>query len=499
MPIDNPKDAGNLTRVRAETTGFKNQINSMLFSDIVTSTANQQMEGRFNSDVYDKILRDDQVSAGMMQRIASVVGSKYLVEKGGDDPEDLKAVEFIEKTLDHINWDEVTGKMLYSIFYGFTPAENIFTTDGTYIYLDAVKVRERDNFAFNYNEDMVFNPHFQDKEQICRSPYFWHTVFNSTNSVELYGRGLANALFYPVLFKHAGVQHWNDFLEGSANPKMVGTVGEFSGDEAKDDLLDIMEAMKGSAGAVLTDAQKLEVLESEKDGRQFDTMVDFHNKAISKTILGQSLTVEDGTSRSFGKTLLEIRQERAKSDARMVDEPFNRIVVKFLCDVNFPNAKTPTIKRDLEVKEDIETRSRADVRIFSTGARPTQDYITRTYGEGWILPPALVDPSNIEVDNRIVSHANGEVNVAKEGEEQENFSEKELDKQKEVDGTIKELTFDLNESMDDKVTKIMSYIDKNGIASAISNIPALLPDEEFDDVLDAIEQANLRVGALGLI
>jgi len=500
MAIDEKKDK---KRVNAELSGIKQVFGNLFFEELVSNEVDFDVRQRINQQEANKILRDDQVAAAMMQRISSVVGNDYKVVAGAKDKESLKAADFIAEQLQHIDWNSVTAAMMMAIFYGFKPAENLFSSDGRFIYLDEVKPRNPDYFGFDADENLVFiglNGTTEGKK--AKPPYFWYSVYGRTSSDELYGRGIVSALYYPVLFKHAGVQSWLDFLDGAAHPKMIGKLADFASDDEKEALLEVIKSINGYGGAVLNNDEDIGVIESKRDGKEFDNFTDFCDKAISKIILGQSLTIEDGTSRSFGKTLLEIRQERAKRDNAIVENPFNKHIVKFLVESNFPKAKMPHVRRDLEIKEDIESRSRADVRIFSMGAKPTQDYIDNTYGHGWVIPDYSQQEQQkdgrvntltgmiMKEDSNPVKRAQTDVTT--------DLSANTIDYQEEVDAVADAAVDEIDSAMDAVVNNVLEFIEQNGIDKTIEKLNDAIPDKDFTEIADIIENAGMIAAGIGM-
>ena len=449
----------------------------------------------------------------MYKRQASVVGSDWRVERGGDDDKSRKAAEFLEKNLHRIDWNRISAQMMWATFYGFSVSECLYETDGKNIFLKDIKIRERENFGWNADEKPVWLLDVESGQQgrAVDNPQFWWCRHGSVNNSELYGRGLANVIYYPVIFKHSGVNYWLDFLDKFANPTMVGKMSEYDNmEDGQQQFLNTIEALHGSGGTVLKSGQELDVLESIRNGGDYDKFTEWCNTAISKSILGQSMTIEDGTSRSFGKTMLEIRAERAVMDDDMVSGSFNRQIVPFLIESNFKGAKMPKVYRDLEVREDMEAQSRADIRVFNLGYEPTQDYIEKTYGKGWEKSerPTALKPEEGAFQNRPdgnVSDANTSVtekNSVKDfadlldvpGIE---FSDDFTTGQRMVDEIADEASKKLPQALDKMIVPVMDFMAKNGIEKTIEKLEELVPSANMDELMDVMGSAQELAAAIG--
>jgi hypothetical protein len=87
-----------------------------------------------------------------------------------------------------------------------------------------------------------------------------------------------------------------------------------------------------------------------------------------------------------------VKEDVAKARASALCESFVRGPGSWLCAWNFPGAKIPIVSRDFEEGEDLLKRAERDKGVYSLGYRPTQEYIDKTYGPGWVpstpAPPA---------------------------------------------------------------------------------------------------------------
>jgi phage gp29-like protein len=67
--------------------------------------------------------------------------------------------------------------------------------------------------------------------------------------------------------------------------------------------------------------------------------------------------------------------------------------VRWLTELNVPNARPPRLWWDVSVPEDRKARADADSVICGMGYEPTQDYINQTYGEGFVKKAAPPPPA----------------------------------------------------------------------------------------------------------
>ncbi len=127
---------------------------------------------------------------------------------------------------------------------------------------------------------------------------------------------------------------------------------------------------------------QLELLEAARSGRgNYADLYDRLNAAISKVVIGQTMTTDNGASRAQGEVHLSVRDDIIAADARLICDSFNRSVVRWLVDWNFPGAAYPRVERELDDAPDLKVQAERDeIVIRMMGKRPDTAYIKATYG-----------------------------------------------------------------------------------------------------------------------
>ena len=339
-----------------------------------------KLRGGYNYELYEEILRDDQVQATFTQRRLAVVSKPTQVTPGGQRRIDKKAAEFIEETLQHIRWDTVTERMLYGRFYGYAVAEALWARDGAQVVLDRLKVRNRRRF--------VFGPDFKPKLVTLAQPNgealpeqkFWWFATGADHDDEPYGLGLGHWLYWPVTFKRSQTAFWLIFLEKFGQPTVVGKYAKGANEDEKRDLLKATQAPRVDSGLIHPADMEIDLLEAARSGTaDYLAFYDRMDAAIAKVVVGQTMTTDDGSSKSQSETHYKVRQDLIEADARLVNDSFNRSIVKWLIDWNFPGAAYPAVARELTEAPDLHKLALRDKFIHGMGFTPTRDYIENTY------------------------------------------------------------------------------------------------------------------------
>src|SRR5690606_33506414 len=104
--------------------------------------------------IYEQVLSDPEVKSTFSQRQLAVTQCEWQVDAASESAIDKSAADFIREQVQAIGWDNITTKMLFGVFYGFSVAELIYGVDGSRVIIDKLKVRNRPRFRFGKDGDL---------------------------------------------------------------------------------------------------------------------------------------------------------------------------------------------------------------------------------------------------------------------------------------------------------------------------------------------------------
>jgi Mu-like prophage protein gp29 len=273
----------------------------------------------------------------------------------------------------------------------------LYVQDGLHVTVEAVKVRKRNRFRFDLDGNIRLLTRENALEgEIMPERKFWQFATGGADHENPYGIGLAHWLYWPTFFKNKGVKFWTIFLDKFAMPTALGQ-HNFGNDQAKIGvLIEALEAIHTDSGVAIPDGVEITLLEAKRSGTtDYSVFSEYMDQAISKVVVGQTMTTDDGSSRSQAEVHEDVRQDLVKADSDLICESWNRGPGLWLTDWNFPGATAPKVTRDVDLAEDLNERSTRDKTIVDMGFKPTLEYITDTYGEGWEeseIPPPNLNP-----------------------------------------------------------------------------------------------------------
>lgn len=336
--------------------------------------------------IYETVLSDPEVKATFAQRQLAVTQCEWQVDAGGDRRLDRQAAEALRTNLQAIGWDNLTAKMLFGVFYGYSVAELVYGVDGSRLVIQAAKVRNRRRFRFGREGDLRLLTQQQMSEGVpAPAPYFWHFATGADHDDEPYGLGLAHWLYWPVLFKRNGLKFWLIFLEKFGAPTAVGRFDAAATATEKTALLQAVRAIQIDSGIIIPKGMEIELLEAARSGTSdYAALQAAMDAAIQKVVLGQTASTQGTPGRLGGDDLQgDVRDDIIKADADLICESFNLGPARWLTEWNFPGAALPRVYRVTEEPEDLKARAERDNQVAQLGFRPSLAYVLETYGGEW--------------------------------------------------------------------------------------------------------------------
>jgi len=347
-----------------------------------------------NWGIYDAVLTDDQVKSCFQQRRLAVVSKDWVVEPGDDSPAAAKAAEELEQQLGRLDLDRITDRMLHGVFWGHGIGECIWKVDQNRVHLADVRVRKARRFRFDPERRLRLLTMAEQLGEVMPERKFWTFETGADNDDEPYGLGLAHWLYWPVYFKKGGVKAWLTFMDKFASPTVVGKHNPGAAPEERDRLLAAAKAAMSDSAVVIPEGMVLELMETARSmAGNFELLPEYMDKAISKVVLSQTMTTDDGSSKAQGEVHMDVAEWVVKSDADLVCGSFTAGPARWWTDWNYgPEVAAPRLRRLVEPEEDLGARAEKDQKIKALGFEPDEAYVKETYGPHWKKAKPVVAP-----------------------------------------------------------------------------------------------------------
>jgi len=334
-------------------------------------------------DKYREILRDDQVAACFQQRRRAVTSLNLEVTPASEDAADVEVADFIRETLEAVEFDRISEKMLYGLFYGYAVGECMWAVREGRVVLADVIVRKQSRFAFDLQKQLRLRNGTHDPI-LMPDRKFWVFRAGGDHDDDPYGLGLAHELYWPVFFKRNAVKFWLIYAEKFGMPTALAKVpaGKAEDRQFMANVLEVLRALQVDSGIAIPQDLDVSLLEAVRaSAGEYDKLYDRMDKAIAKIVLSQTMTTDDGSSRSQAQVHSGVRDEVVEADVTLLYDSFNASVVRWLVDWNFgEEVRAPRVSRRTEDEPDLLPLAQRDKQISDMGFKFDRQYIEDTYG-----------------------------------------------------------------------------------------------------------------------
>ena len=358
----------------------------------------QRLLGAPDWGAYERIRKDDQVKSCMEQRIRAVVSRPWSVLPGDDeDPRSVEAADKLSDNIQRIGWDRVTSKMLWATFHGPACAELLWEPRDGLIQWRDIRVRHARRFRVDKNWKLRLLTPQAPMGTVVPERKFWWLTAGGTDDDNAYGEGLAEWLYWPTLFKRNGVRFWNIFLDKFSVPTAKGTYPRGATKEQQDKLLAAIMSMATDSGFIVPEGMQVELLQLAQNGADFAAVCRYMDGAIAKIILSQTMTTDNGSSRSQGEVHADVKEEVVAADDDLLSDSFNGDdgPSRWWTDLNYgPEIAHPILVRAVEKEDDLKEAADTDQVLAATGWHRTEESFRDRYGEGYTYrPPSQALPT----------------------------------------------------------------------------------------------------------
>lgn len=196
-------------------------------------------------------------------------------------------------------------------------------------------------------------------------------------------RGLARAAAWGFLMQNFSLQDWARFAEIYGIPFRLGRYHPGSSDADRRALLNAVRAIGNDAAAIVPRGMDIEfhAVAGTQGAQVFGNLIDYLDRSISKLVLGQTMTSDNGSSLGQAKIHNEVRIDILRSDARQMEITVDRDLVTWFVAFNFgPKAKPPRVRFPVTEAEDIKALADALDRTVPLGLAVSQRQIRHKFG-----------------------------------------------------------------------------------------------------------------------
>ncbi|MDY6904097.1 MAG: DUF935 family protein [Thermodesulfobacteriota bacterium] len=335
-------------------------------------------------EVLENLMGDDQVTLAYQSRkLHTLENLDYEFTAGAPDGKkpDGRAVaarDALADDLAGVNMYNLIAEVLGAPFFGYTPVELIWEPGDGRVRLVDLVAKPREWFSF---ADKV-EPKFMRMgvaEAIPYGKFVFARHFPTYKNP--YGLRLLTRCLWPVAFKKGGIGFWSKFCEKFGIPWVVGKARQGAQKSERKEMRNSLAAMVQDAVAVVTAGSEVEIHETTgKAGDLHKAFVERWDAAISKVLMGQTLTAEIGEKGSYAasKTHENVLESYASADRTLVKAFFDALS-RVYTRINFGD-KTAAPVFAFVRQEDAKENAELSGKLHTAGVRFKKTFFVRRCG-----------------------------------------------------------------------------------------------------------------------
>lgn len=282
-------------------------------------------------DIYRDVDADLHLSGCVAQRFGFTMSRSFkLVDPSGD--EDEQATDLLDRSW----FKQLLRYALESTLYGHSLielGEPIRGIDGTLQY-DGVRLIPRKHVVPEYHRAL------RNVGDDWRSGIDYHDPAFASWLIEA-GRpddlGLYLKAALQTIPKKNMLAFWDAFGENFGMPILAARTGTRD-DRERERIFAMMQAVGNNKYLVIDQDTDLQVIETSRTDAYnvYDQRVERANSELSKLVIGQTMTIEDGSSLSQSQTHLEVFRNLVEADCDMIRDLVNDQLLPRMAEHGFP-------------------------------------------------------------------------------------------------------------------------------------------------------------------
>ena len=337
---------------------WKNAIDE--FEDVVNPTNEDLIQ------VYNDTVLDSHLSALIDARKNKTLSKDFKIEVNGK--EDVELTELLSK-----KWfNDFMSFSLDAEYFGYTLVQFGDIIDGQFKDVSIVK-RE---YVDAKNKIVRYSPQDNKGVSFVKGKYAAWTLGVGT-PCEL---GILHKAAPLTIYKKSAIGAWAEFCEIFGSPMRIGRTN-VRDEELRDNMYEMLANMSHSSYGVFDHDDTIELVESQKTDAYevFDKQIERLNSELSKLILGSTMTIDDGSSRSQSEVHEKTSSSFSKKDAMYFENLVNNELIPFLEAYHGYDFKGGLFRFDDTENLSVSEQFERDIKLLDHYRIPV-DYINEKYG-----------------------------------------------------------------------------------------------------------------------
>jgi phage gp29-like protein len=339
------------------------------------------------NDIVDK---DAHVRSCLKIRKNAVMGLGYEIQPyvapGAEDatPEDINRANIMVEILSRMkNFRRNMREILSAIEHGYSVNEIRYRVDSDYVVIEELKSRDPNKFAYDVDFNLCYIDSTTHKTVKLDPMYFVQFAYEPRFE-NPYGSSDMKTVFWAWWFKTNLIKYLSMFSERFAQPTIIGKYPNDWTDTQIDKLLAELGRIQEDTVGVTEEGTQFEMLEPKtRSEAMLIEGIRFFNQEISKGILGNTLSTDEGErsgSLALGKVHQGVRLDLVESDAGDFEACLQDQLIDRLSFYNFgPDVVSPRIRIPFQQPEDLEKIAKTYKELSGIGVEFPKNHIHKRF------------------------------------------------------------------------------------------------------------------------
>lgn len=325
--------------------------------------------------------RDLHYASVLGTRKLAVAGLSVRIEAASDDPEDVRRADQLKELVDSPEFGELQADLTDAMGKGYAVSEIMWDRSGK--TWNPERFEPRDQRFFQFDRDTGRELRLLDEADpingIALAPYKFIVHLPRIRSGLPIRGGLARLAAVGYMCKAWTWKDWMGFADIFGMPMRVGRYGAGASKEDISTLMSAVANLGSDAAAVIPDSMRIDFTQAANvtgAGDFFKGLAEWWDKQISKGVVGQTMSTDDGSSRAQATIHNEVRLDLLQADAKAESNTLNRYFVRPWCELNFaPGRPYPRLIIDVPQPEDTKLLIEALKELVPLGLKVEQSVI----------------------------------------------------------------------------------------------------------------------------
>lgn len=331
-----------------------------------------------------------------------------------NDPNiDSKITEAVEQIIGSPRFSDLVADLLDAIAKGYSVAEIMWDRSGKHWQPAEYLWRDPRWFRFDMQDREQLKLLTEARPDIGEPlpPYKFIVHYPHLKTGLKISSGLARLAAVGYMCKIYTLKDWMQFLEVFGMPLRIGRYQRGANKEDINTLRRAVINLGTDAAAVIPESMKVEFVKEAVGGQSGDsvfyTFAKWIDSQISKAVLGQTMTADDGSSKAQAEVHNEVREDIRDDDARKLLNTINSQLIEPFIVLNFgPQEHYPRVEFPIEESTDVAAFCDGLAKLIPLGLKVSQPWVRKRLGapepeaDEELLAPPPADKATVKAANR---------------------------------------------------------------------------------------------------